>query len=136
METLWPNTPSGAPVAIEAFGATGAYQSGKTLLGLSIAPGPHPEGHAFAGKPRTLYLDFEKSGGTYTGAGCKRLDVPAVMLELHKGQPYAPMAVFEWFVKLIGDLPAGRFDVIMGDPITDIESGMVAWVRKLRGYWS
>ena len=127
---LWPKTPSGADLAIEVFGATGDYKRGKTLLGLSIAPGVHPEGHAFAGKPRTLLLDFEKSGGTYGGTGCLRVDVPQKMLAL-KGGSYSPYDVFAWFLDLIENkLHPGQFDVIAADPITDIESGMVEYVKR------
>lgn len=127
---LWPNTPSGAPLSIEVFGATGDYASGKTLLGLSIAPGSHPEGHAFSGKARTLYLDFEKSGGTYGGTGCHRVDVPTKLLEL-KGNNYKPIDVALWFVDLLTEkLKPGQFDVVMADPITDIEAGIVDWVKQ------
>jgi hypothetical protein len=126
---LWPNTPSGGPCAIEVFGATGEYKSGKTLLGLSIAPGCHPEGHVFAGKPRTLYLDFEKSGGCYGGTGCLRVDVPSKMLELQSGT-YKPIDVFKWFLDLVENkLKPGQFDTIIADPITDIESGLVDFVK-------
>lgn len=127
---LWPNTPSGAPLSIEVFGATGDYASGKTLLGLSIAPGSHPEGHAFSGKARTLYLDFEKSGGTYGGTGCHRVDVPTKLLEL-KGNNYKPIDVALWFVDLLTEkLKPGQFDIVIADPITDIEAGIVDWVKQ------
>ena len=126
---LWPNTPSGAPLAIEVFGATGAYRSGKTLLGLSIAPGSHPEGHPYAGKPRTLYHDWEKSGGTYGGTGCERIDVPAKLLELKRDR-YKPIDAYLWFEEQIEQrLKPGQYDVWVVDPITDIESGMVDWVK-------
>ena len=127
---LWPLTPSGAELSIEVFGATGEYSSGKTLLGLSIAPGVHPEGHAFVGKPRTLLLDFEKSAGTYGGTGCHRLDVPAEMQKLHGEKNYQPLDVFAWFVDLISKIQPGQFDVIMADPITDVEAGQLAFIRK------
>ena len=127
---LWPNAPSGSPVEIEVFGATGEYKSGKTLLGLSIAPGPHPEGHEFAGKPRTLYLDYEKSGGTYQGLGCCRIDVPVVMQDHMKGKPYRPLDVFKWFLEMLDHVKPNQFDVIMKDPITDIESGLVEYVKQ------
>lgn len=125
---LWPNTPSGNPLAIEVFGATGEYKSGKTLLGLSIAPGVHPAGHPFAGKPRTLLLDFEKSAGTYGGTGCERIDVPTEMLAKHQGK-YGPKQVFEWFQGRIDSTQPGQYDVIMADPITDIESGLLEYVK-------
>lgn len=134
---LWPNAPSGSPLEIEVFGATGEYKSGKTLLGLSIAPGKHPEGHKFAGRPRTLYLDFEKSGGTYGGTGCLRVDFPAEMLKLRGGK-YTPKDTAEVFLKLVSGVKVfesldpvlpGMFDVILGDPITDVESGIVDIVK-------
>jgi|LSQX01.3.fsa_nt_gb hypothetical protein len=126
---LWPNTPSGAPLNIEVFGATGDYKAGKTLLGMQIAPGSHPEGHPFEGQPRTLYLDFEKSGGTYGGTGCRRIDVPVKMQEL-KGSNYRPIDVFTWFLDVVTTkLKPGQFDVIIADPITDIESGLVDYVK-------
>ena len=125
---LWPDTPSGNPLEIEVFGATGEYKSGKTLLGLSIAPGVHPEGHDFAGQPRTLLFDFEKSAGTYGGTGCKRVDVPVVMMEKFDGK-YGPRQVYEWFQSQIEAVQPGQYDVIQADPITDIESGLVDYVK-------
>lgn len=125
---LWPNMSSGAPVSLEVFGATGEYKSGKTLLGLSLAPGAHPNGHKFAGEPRTLYLDFEKSGGTYSGTGVKRIDVPSLLES--QGTAYTPINVFKWFLQIIKSTEAGRFDVIVADPITDIESGLVEFVKS------
>jgi hypothetical protein len=113
---------------IDAWGATGEYKSGKTILGLSIAPGVHPEGHPFAGQPRTLYLDFEKSGATYGGTGCKRVDVPSEMLA-RKGNKYTPKDTAEWFLEYISKLKPRQFDVLMVDPATDVESGIVDIVR-------
>lgn len=126
---LWPNTPSGKPMEIEVFGATGEFSSGKTILGLSIAPGPHPEGHQFAGQPRTLYLDFEKSGATYAGAGCERFDVPSRIVE-KLGMDYTVQQVAEWFVSLPSHLKPGQFDVIVVDPINDVEAGIIDIVKS------
>ena len=125
---LWPATPSGNPLEIEIFGATGEFQSGKTILGLSIAPGKHPEGHPFAGKPRTLYLDFEKSGATYGGTGCERIDVPAELARVY-GANYTAKQTAEWFNALPAKLKPGQYDVIVVDPANDIESGEVDIVR-------
>lgn len=126
---LFPNTPSGSALNIEVFGATGPFSSGKTILGLTIAPGVHPEGHPFAGQPRTLLLDFEKSAGTYGGTGCRRIDVPAKLLEL-QGNRYTPLETFRWFYDLIeNQVKPWQFDVIMADPVTDIESGLVEYVK-------
>jgi len=125
---LWPLTPWGSPMEVEVFGATGEFATGKTLLGLSIAPGSHPAGHAFEGKPRTLYLDLEKSGATYAGTGCKRIDVPAELAKLH-GPNYTQKQVAEWFNGLPGALKPGQYDVIVVDPVNDIESGEVDVVK-------
>jgi hypothetical protein len=125
---LWPRTPSGASFNIEVFGATGEYQSGKTLLGLSIAPGVHPAGHPFAGQPRTLYLDHEKSGGTYGGTGCRRIDVPAEMLAA--GKDYTPINVYLFMLEKCNEAKPGQYDVLVVDPVTDVEGGLVAYVRK------
>jgi hypothetical protein len=126
---LWPNTPWGAPMEIEIFGATGEFATGKTILGLSIAPGVHPEGHPFAGQPRTLYLDLEKSGATYQGTGCKRIDVPSEMAKVY-GSDYTAKQVAEWFNGMPSRIKPGQFDVIVVDPINDIESGEVDVVRS------
>jgi hypothetical protein len=114
---------------IEVFGATGEFATGKTILGLSIAPGVHPEGHPFAGKPRTLYLDLEKSGATYGGTGCLRIDVPAELAKLH-GPNYTARQVAEWFNALPSRLKPGQFDVTLVDPLNDIESGEVDLVKS------
>jgi hypothetical protein len=125
---LWPNTPWGSPMAIEVFGATGEFSTGKTILGLSIAPGVHPEGHPFAGKPRTLYLDLEKSGTSYAGTGCKRIDVPTTLAEAY-GPNYTAKQAAEWFNAIPIKVQPGQYDVCMVDPINDIESGEVDIVK-------
>lgn len=126
---LWPMTPWGAPMEIEIFGATGEFATGKTILGLSIAPGVHPEGHPFAGKPRTLYLDLEKSGATYGGTGCQRIDVPEQLAKTY-GPNYTAKQAAEWFNAIPSRLQPGQFDVIVVDPINDIEAGEVDVVRS------
>ena len=125
---LWPNTPWGSPMEIEVFGATGEFSSGKSLLGLSIAPGVHPIGHAYAGQPRTLYLDLEKSGTSYAGTGCQRIDVPAEMSKA-LGPKWTARQVAEWFNSVPSRIKPGQYDVIVVDPINDIESGEVDIVK-------
>lgn len=114
---------------IEVFGATGEFATGKTILGLSIAPGVHPEGHPFAGQPRTLYLDLEKSGTSYAGTGCKRIDVPAELVKLY-GPNYTPKQAAEWFNGIPSRVKPGQFDACLVDPINDIESGEVDIVKS------
>lgn len=125
---LWPRTPWGSPMEIEVFGATGEFSTGKTILGLSIAPGVHPIGHAYAGQPRTLYLDLEKSGKSYGGTGCQRVDVPAEMTKA-LGAKWTARQVAEWFNTVPGRVQPGQYDVVVIDPINDIESGEVAIVK-------
>jgi hypothetical protein len=121
---------SGEPLGIkvEVFGATGKHGSGKTVLGLTIAPGPHSEGHPFAGRARTLYLDWEKSGGCYEYEGLEREDVPTILLGLHPNG-YRPIDSFLWFRERIKRIEPGRYDLIHIDPITDIEEGLVDYVK-------
>lgn len=127
MTGLYPNAPSGTPIQIDVFGCCGEYQSGKTLLGLTIAPGKFPEGHPFAGQARTLCLDFEKSSCTYTGTGAEIVDVHTEMMATKPN--YSAADIFVWFRAKIESMPAHRYDVIMADTISDIETGMVDYMR-------
>jgi hypothetical protein len=126
-----PSTGSDQPLGIkcEVVGTTGPHWSGKTIFGLSLAPGVHPEGHQFAGQPRTLYLDFEKSGACYEGCGAERIDVPVALRDQFKDQAYKSIDMFQWFRKKTLGIKPGQFDVIVVDPVTDIEDGLVDYVR-------
>lgn len=130
---LWPNTPSDQVLEIEIIAVCGELSSGKTIFGLSIAPGVHPEDHKYAGMPRTAVLDLEKSSATYADSfGCHRIDVPDEMMKLHgkTDKPYTAVDVFLWFAKWIEDLEPGRFDVVFCDPVTDIEGGQVDYIKQ------
>lgn len=126
---LWPDTPWGSPMEIEVFVATGEFSTGKTILGLSIAPGVHPAGHPFAGQPRTLYLDLEKSGTSYSGTGCHRVDVPVEMTNA-LGPNWTAKQLAEWFNSMPQRVKPGQYDVCVVDPINDIESGEVDLVKS------
>jgi DNA-binding protein Fis len=119
--------PLGMPVPI--IGITGEVYVGKTILALSLAPGVHAKGHPHEGQPRTLYIDFEQSGASYTGTGCKRLDAPAELRTLFGNRTMQPVDVFKWFRDLVGKIPADTYDCIVVDPITDVEDGLVDYVR-------
>ena len=132
---LWPKTPHGVQIAIPIIGATGDFESGKTILGLSIAPGAFKDG-PFAGLPRTRYYDFEKSGSTYhVGAGVEYIDVQQQVTALYTdgktGQvkPYNDLDIYAWFIANVTQIPAGRYDVIMADPVTDIENGIMMHIQ-------
>lgn len=124
--------PFGMP--IEVVGLTGEHGSGKTIFSLSIAPGCHPEGHPFAGKPRTLYIDLEKSGSSFVaGTQAERVDVPTVMRTIKGGASYTNLDLFHWFRKAINNIPMGAYDCVVVDPVTDLEDGLVDHVRKNPG---
>ena len=120
-----PTQPLG--MVCEVFGVTGEKWTGKTFLTTALAPGDHPEGHPFAGMKRTLYLDFEKSGANY-GGHVERVDVSAELLKMYpKG--WTPTDVFVWFQNKIHSIPPGRYDAAIADPITDVENGLLDYVR-------
>lgn len=116
-DSIWPNG-----VSIDVLGVTGAYASGKTLFVCSIDPA------------RTRLYDFEKSAGAYTGLGIDRVDVPSVLLEKYP-KTYSPRQLFEWWYADIKAIEPGRYTVIAGDPISDIEDGMVDWVKARHKEW-
>lgn len=124
---LYPNAPSGSEVKIDVFGVCGEYKSGKTLLGLSIAPGKHEDGQ-FVGQARTLVLDFEKSSGTYGGTGAERIDVHDELIRQFPAG-YTSQNVYLWFLNKIKEIQPNQYDVIMVDTITDIETGMVDYLK-------
>lgn len=106
---LWPK-----PIPI--IGGTGEYESGKTLFGLTIDPGP-----------RTIVYDLEKSSCSYVELGFERIDVLDKMQEkFPKG--YKPVDLFLWWLAEIRSIPAGKYTVIDVDPITDLERGLTDWV--------
>ena len=133
---LWPNMPiSNSPVVIAVIGGTGEYRSGKTLFGLQIAPGLHPEGHKFAGKPRTRVYDVEKSTSTYQGTGA---EIVNVIEEVQKGcgnpndgsvRIPSALEIYMWLIADIAKIQPGQFDCIMIDPITDFDAGLASYIR-------
>lgn len=122
--------PLGIPIPI--MGITGDIYSGKTILALSIAPGAFADGPN-KGNSRTLYIDFEQSGASYEGAGAKRIDAPGMLRSQWANAAYKPIDVFNWFRAFIANIPPGSFDVIVVDPITDVEDGLVDYVQAHPG---
>lgn len=128
---LWEYAPSGREIKIPILGVCGEFGSGKTLFALTIAPGNHPEGHAYAGQSRTLVIDLEKSSETYEGGalGFERIDLPALLMKEQK-EIYKPIDLYNRFLKIIDSVPDGRYDVIITDPITDIDTGLADYIRE------
>lgn len=110
-QALWPQP-------IPVIGVTGEWQSGKTLFLLSICPGP-----------QTLVYDTEKSSESYAAAGHNRVDVCREMLARYPGG-YKPVDVFVWWRDHMRAIPPGRFRVIAIDTASEIEQGLVEWVRQ------
>ncbi len=119
---LWPQ-----PIPI--IGGTGLVGSGKTRFGLSICPGP-----------QTLVYDLEQSSASYTYIGFERVDVQREMQKWCAAQNpprkgYKAIDLWVWFKNHLDHLPANRYRVIMIDPVTDLESGLVDWVDANPGYF-
>lgn len=107
---LWPK-----PIPI--IGGTGEFESGKSLFGLTIDPGP-----------RTLVYDVEKSTAAYTDLGFERIDVLDEMQKKFPGG-YKPVDLFIWWREHVRSIPAGKYTVIVVDPVTDIERGLTDYVN-------
>jgi hypothetical protein len=127
---LWPKTKSGTQMELPIIGATGAYQSGKTLWGLSIAPGVHPKGHPFEGQPRTLVIDFEHSSASYGGTGARRIDARHELRRIIDNRPIQPIDIYLWFRSFISKIKPDEYDCLVVDPISDVESGLTEYVRR------
>ena len=111
--TLWPNGRK-----VEVIGLTGDFGSGKTIFGLSICPGE-----------KTLVYDFEKSSSAYQSLGFDRVDMADEMLRrLPKG--YKPVDLFRWWYDHIRSIKPGQYTVIMVDPISEIEAGIVEYISE------
>lgn len=110
---LWPKGKS-----IEVIGLTGDFATGKTIFAVSICPGVD-----------TLVYDVEKSSGAYQSLGFDRIDVPAEMVKAFPNG-YQPVDLFNWWWANIKAIPPGKYRVIVLDPVSEIESGIVDYVRR------
>lgn len=118
MSELEPIWPCGKKIRI--IGVTGPYWSGKSMFGCLIDP------------LNTLCFDFEMSCEDYEYLGFERISLPDVMHEKHsvRKDTYKPIDIFEEWYKRLLKIPSGKYSVIMVDPISDIEDGMVSWVKN------
>lgn len=111
--TLWPNE-----MELPIIGLTGKKGKGKTMFGLTIAR-----------TDRTIHFDLEKSATSYKGMGFTHVDLPEVMQVMAPGG-YTQRDMYLVWKSKIEAIEPDRFDVIMVDPISDIESGMVDEVKS------
>lgn len=114
---LWPQ-----PIPI--LGLTGEHESGKTWFGISIAPDP----------ARVRVYDLEMSADPYRSLGFDHVNVPQQMLAKYpKG--YKPVDLWLWWLNDVSNLEPDRFDVILVDPVTDLERGLTDWVEANPGHF-
>lgn len=103
-------------IKIPVLGVCGEKFSGKTLLLASIDP------------PHTCMIDLEDSSESYNIEFAKRVSLYDEMLKKH-GKNATPLQCFEWFSTFVDSIKPGEFTVLAVDPISDIESGLVDWVK-------
>jgi hypothetical protein len=129
---LWAKSPSGVEIKIPILGLCGEFESGKTLWGITIAPGKHPAGHPFEGLARTIVIDLEKSSENYaeSNLGFDRIDLPQQLMSNPNKKAYTSIDLYEEFRKTTLAIPDKRYDVMFIDPITDIDSGLTDYVRE------
>ncbi len=126
------------PQPIPIIGGTGDRGHGKSKFGLNICPGNRT----------TLVYDLEQSSASYEGeyerigVPFDRIDVQRTMYDVklpngthpfRKG--YKDVDMFKWWWEHILAIPAGKYRVIMVDPVTDLESGLVDWVDANPAYF-
>lgn len=106
---------------IEILGLTGDFSSGKTLFALTIDP------------KNTLVIDVEKSSGSYEDLGesmkFTRIDLPN-LVQSKCGSGYTALDTFRTWLDVIDKVKPGQYSVIVVDPITDLETGLVEWVKS------
>lgn len=111
-EQLW-------KIPIPILGLTGEHESGKSWFGISICRDPK----------RVRAYDLEMSLDSYASLGFDHVQVPRFLLTKYpKG--YSPLQLWEWWLNDVSNLEAGKFDVILVDPITDLERGLTDWVQN------
>lgn len=108
------------PIKIPVLGVCGEKFSGKTLLLASIDPA------------NTCMIDLEDSSESYNIEFAQRVSLYDEMLKKHNKNA-TPLQCFEWFSSFVDSIKPGQFTVLAVDPISDIESGLVDWVKANPG---
>jgi hypothetical protein len=112
-------------IKIPVLGLTGEFESGKTLFALSVDP------NVFAtdAEPMTLLWDTEGSASSYVDSlNFVHRDLAETMrAKFPKG--YKPIDLFEtWYVEA-RNVEIGKYRVLGLDVVSEIEEGLVDWVR-------
>lgn len=105
-------------IPIPILGLTGEYASGKTLFGLTIEPGE-----------TTLIYDSELGSDPYQSLGFDRVDMAREMTAANP-DGYLPKDLFLWWLDHMRSIEPGKYSVIVLDPVSEIESGLVEYVRS------
>lgn len=111
------------PIEIPVIGATGPYGSGKSLFGVTIDP------------KNTLAFDIEQSLCSYVNLGFTHVNMQKIMLEQEVSDKEKGRALFEYWYDYVKGIEPGLYSVIVVDPISDIEEGMVEWVKSRYREW-
>lgn len=99
---------------IPVLGLTGEYASGKSLFACTICPGP-----------QTLVFDTELSTLTYKDSlGFTHRNLCEIMRDMK------PVDKFLKWAEMVRQEPAGKYRVIVLDVVSEIEIGLVDWVRR------
>lgn len=117
LESALATKPLWGDIKIPVLGVSGEKGSGKSLFISSIRPN------------RTAMIDLEESSVSYNIPFAKRWNLYEEMLLRYKKTP-KPIEVFLWFKETVENIKPGEFDVLGIDPITDVEQGMVDWVKE------
>lgn len=105
-------------IKVPVLGVAGEKGGGKTLFISSIDP------------ERTAMIDLEDSSASYNIPFAHRWSLYDEMLK-ELGRVPKPLECFLWFRNLIENgIKPDQYTVLAVDPITDIEQGMVDWVRE------
>jgi len=103
---------------IPIIGVSGEKGSGKTLFLSSIRP------------QSTLMIDLEDSSASYNIPFAKRISLYDEMAEKNITVIPKPLEMFIWFRDIITNVEPGLYDNLSADPLSDIESGLVDWVKE------
>lgn len=109
---------NGQPLDIPIIGLCGGYGSGKTLAGLTLCP------------EETIEIGVEDSGVTYNLPLKKRFSMYKEVTG-KSGVTPKPVECWEWFAGILEKIAKDELKcrVLFVDPITDIQGGLVDWVR-------
>lgn len=109
---------------------SGPVGSGKTLFGLSIDPNVFKPG----APQTTVVWDLEGSSEPYEDQlNFERRDLLVMVRKRANGGAYKPIDVYLAWVEDLISLPTGKYTVGIVDPFTDVENGLVEWVKKNPG---